>query len=153
MDGGVTIHFAGADDLDGVKELADAAKECLGFVHRGALQRAILRDEVLVARTGPDLVGFCHFYRRRDRVFTIYHLAVASSARGDGIGRRLVEATFEDARRRESQAIRLKCPADLPANAFYERVGFERCGSEDSRPRPLVRWTRSLDVLAPSPPR
>jgi predicted GNAT family acetyltransferase len=117
-----TVALATLDDLDNIKALANAEKAALGFVHRGALIRALERDEVLVATAADgSLAGFCHYYRRRDGIITIYHLAVARLHRGAGCGRALLKRLLAP----EVIALRARCPADLEANAFYARVGFQ----------------------------
>ncbi len=136
----VSIIFAVPEDLDAVKALADCAKASLGFVRRGALAEAIQRNEVLVASAARAILGYCYFYRRRDGVSTIYHLVVDGRARRMGIGQRLVKQVVADARQCGATMIRLKCPADLEANDFYERVGFRQTGVEDHSPRPLKLW-------------
>jgi N-acetylglutamate synthase-like GNAT family acetyltransferase len=133
-----TVVLATPGDLDAIKALADAEKAALGFVHRGALLRALARDEVLVAKASDGrLVGFCHYYRRRDGVITIYHLAVARLQRGAGCGRALLTRLLAP----EVIALRAKCPADLEANAFYARVGFQLATSV-----PAANDRRGLNV-------
>jgi N-acetylglutamate synthase-like GNAT family acetyltransferase len=140
---GVRIGYAVVEQLPAIKALADRAKDGLGFVHRGALARAIDRDEVVVA-IRDEVVGFCHFYRRQDGVATIYHLAVAPGCRRSGIGRCLVEHVIADAREHGVVLVRLKCPADLEANAFYAQLSFRQAGVEDRLPRALVLWEHVL---------
>lgn len=141
----VTI-YARLEHLPGIKAIADCAKQSLGFVHRGALTRAIERREVLVTTVCSSIIGFCHFYRRRDGVWVIYHLAVAEAMRRSGVGSRLVETVFEDARRHGAVVVRLKCPEDLEANRFYERIGFCCTGLEPRQPRSLTMWERVMDA-------
>jgi GNAT superfamily N-acetyltransferase len=57
-------------------------------------------------------------------------------------GRRLLAAVVEECQNAGARLLRLSCPAELPANAFYEAVGFLRV-SPRSRPgklRPLIEW-------------
>ena len=131
-------------DIAAVKAVADRERHELGFVHRGSLLRSVARDELFVACAATAIVGFCQLYRRRDGIVAIYHLAVAPEMRGRGIGRALIAHVQRDASDRGSRAIRLKCPADLPANAFYSRIGYCLIGVEGRRARPLNIWeTRS----------
>ena len=46
---------------------------------------------------------------------------------------------------RDSSRIALKCPADLPANYFYQRYGFELQETLAGRKRPLNVWTLSFE--------
>lgn len=141
-----TIRVGTTADLDAVKAIASVEKRALGFVHRGALSRAANREELLVASLGTVIVGFCQFYRRRDGISTIYHLAVARGMRERGIGRELLARVALDAERLGMQAVRLKCPSDLPANSFYARAGFTDVGREQGTNRVLRIWERPVSA-------
>jgi hypothetical protein len=93
------------------------------------------------------IVGFVHFRCCKDGHATIYEIAVAPDWRGKGVGRKLVEAVCTHARLHSCTRLRLKCPIDLPANGFYQRLGFVRIGIEthDGNRRPLAIW--ELDLL------
>lgn len=141
---GHTIRIATEADVQAVKAIADREKRSLGFVHRGSLVRALHRGELLVADSNGDVIGFCHLYRRRDGVVTIYHIAVAPAHRRQGIGVQLVGFVAADACARGAERLRLKCPADLDANRFYAQLGFERLNVIDAATRPLNVWEREL---------
>ncbi len=145
------VRFAMLADLASVKSIADAERRQLGFVPRGSLVRAIERNELLVACDTKQsaVLGFCHLYRRRDGITTIYHVAVASDARGQGIGRALLSRVIDDAANRGMSGVRLKCPADLPANRFYAHLGFGLCGQVLGASRLINLW-QHLIVESPS---
>ena len=55
----------------------------------------------------------------------ILSIAVAPQARGKGVGKALMQAAFEEFRRRRITHVRVAVGADnAPANAFYLRCGF-----------------------------
>ncbi|MGH2350745.1 MAG: GNAT family N-acetyltransferase [Chloroflexota bacterium] len=137
-------------DIPAIKTIADREKHALGFVHRGSLTRAVARDELIVASIGTSVVGFCHFYRRRDGTTTIYHVAVVPERRGEGIGRALLIEVGRSAGERTAGIIRLKCPDDLPANDFYSWMGFCLVATDTGRKRPLNVWERSVDLFRPT---
>lgn len=143
MTSGVTdvrIRPANLDDLDAVKQIADHHKDELGFVPRPALVRSVDRQQLFVAENNAELVGFVDFRHRRDGQTTLYHLAVRSEHRGQGIGRALISALADDSQRQGKSYIQLKCPEALPANTFYESLGFQPIGVEKGNRRPLVVW-------------
>ena len=142
--GPAVIRAGTVADVAAVKAIAEREKPALGFVHRGSLVRAAARGELVVACIGSAVAGFCQFYRRRDGIVTIYHVAVAPEARGQNVGRALLSAVGQDAVDRGCNAVRLKCPADLPANAFYARAGFRLVAAEVGRRRPLNVWEYRL---------
>jgi ribosomal protein S18 acetylase RimI-like enzyme len=55
----------------------------------------------------------------------ILSIAVDESLRGKGVGRRLIEAAFEEFRRRSIYRVKVAVGVrNLNANGFYERCGF-----------------------------
>jgi GNAT superfamily N-acetyltransferase len=81
--------------------------------------------------------GLCHWHLRRDGQLTIREIIVLPSCRGQGIGAAMLTRlrAVEGA-----TSIFAKCPADLPANGWYERMGFRLEAVEDDRKRPLNCW-------------
>ncbi len=139
------IRPASLEDIDGIKQLADAHKHELGFLRRPALLEAIARGELLVAQNGSDIVGFVEYRHRRDQQTSLYNVVVHASQRGRGIGRRLVLAVEEAARSRGKSVVRLKCPEDLPANEFYAQLGYEKRDVESGKLRRLNVWQKRLE--------
>jgi predicted GNAT family N-acyltransferase len=58
----------------------------------------------------------------------IGRMAVHSTARGRGIGGVILQALMDEARARGDRAVILN--AQIQAEGFYQRFGFERCGPE-----------------------
>ncbi|MBC8263372.1 MAG: GNAT family N-acetyltransferase [Anaerolineales bacterium] len=131
-------------DLDIVKGLADAHKNELGFVLRPALASSIDRGEVIVAENSRGIVGFVEYHHRQDEQTTLYHIAVAPQHRRQGIGQRLVNALVYDAGEHNQRFVLLKCPADLEANKFYERLGFSHVDTQPGKQRELSIWRLPL---------
>lgn len=128
--------------VDAVKRLADAHREELGFHTRQSYVDSVGRGEIITASAGRRVVGFVRFHKRRDSRATIYEIATAPERRRKGIARRLLAAVVEECRKRYARVLKLSCPAELPANAFYEAVGFVRTSprSRPGRLRPLIEW-------------
>jgi len=136
----VVIRRAIPEDIDTLKLLTDAQREALGFVRRSALAEAIRREEVIVAQTSEGVIGFVEYHHRRDQQTTLYHLCVAPEYRRQSVGRSLMEALRTEAIQKDKCVIVIKCPADLPANQFYESVGCSARGEEVGKNRPLLLW-------------
>ncbi len=137
--------------IDQVKSIADSHRSELGFHSRRSFIDSSKRDELLVAKICGQIKGFIRYHHRRDRLTTLYEIAIAPEARGSGVGRQLIEALITDCQKVESRCIRLSCPVELPANQFYEKLGFMRLHrrSQPGRNRPLNEW--SLPVLPRRP--
>ncbi len=150
------LEMARVEHLPAVKQLADKHKRELGFINLGMLQKAIETDSLLVAKlmiaaseaeqveTEAALAGFVHFYVRRDSVVTLYSIVVAQDYRLRGLGRRLFAELVRVACSRGKTEIRLKCPIELPANAFYEQLGLKIAYVQEGKLRPLNMWTYTI---------
>jgi GNAT superfamily N-acetyltransferase len=140
----VLVRPAREADLLAVKALLDAHRAELGFVPLPALRRPLERGWLHVAMAKRTLVGAIDWWARRDQVVVLYAVVVASPARGQGIGRRLLSRLIDWARDHDATEVRLKCPAELPANGFYARLGFQWIAQEPGKRRPLNCWALSL---------
>jgi len=142
---------AGLALIDGVKALADLHRDELGFHTRQSYVDGVRRGELIVATAGRRVVGFVRYHKRRDAATRIYEITTAPELRRKGVARQLVAAVVEECRRSDARMLRLSCPAELPANVFYEATGFVRTSSR-SRPgkfRPLIEW--QMPILPPRP--
>lgn len=134
-----------------VKLLADKHRLELGFHSQQTFIDSSAKNELLVAKINGTVKGFVRFHHRRDHLTTLYEIASAPDARGKGVGRQLVDALVTDCKEAGSRCIRLFCPAELPANQFYEKMGFVRSSrrSHPGKSRPLNEWI--LPVLPHRP--
>lgn len=131
-------------DLAAVKQLFDTHRAELGFVVRPALEKAVHSHELLVAVNDTALLGAVHYHHRRDGQTTLYHIAVDERARRQTIGTALISALRADCAAHNSRCILLKCPTELPANQFYEKLGFQHERTEPGKHRALKVWIMRL---------
>jgi ribosomal protein S18 acetylase RimI-like enzyme len=134
------VWLATAEDLDGVAGLIAAFRDWWGkdvptLEEIRATAAALIDDpatEFLLAAPGDGspAAGVCQL-RYRLSVWTgaddcwLEDLYVDDGARGAGLGRALVEAAFERARRRGCRRIELDVnESNAAALAFYEGLGF-----------------------------
>ena len=139
-----SITISNANDLsviDAVKRIAEQHRPELGFHARQAYVDSLNKGELLIAQN-DRVVGFARYHHRRDNRTTLYEIAVTPNVQNKGIGRRLIDALIADCRRVSSRCLRLLCPVELPANRFYEAIGFIRSTrrSRLGRSRPLYEW-------------
>jgi len=127
-DAALIVHF--------VRALAAFEQEPLEHVH--ITETDVLRDgfgdprrfEVLIAELDGRAVGFTLFFPR----YSTWHgrhglyiedIFVDESARGTGIGRKLIAAVAKIAQARGASRIDLSVLKWNPARDFYQRLGFD----------------------------
>lgn len=132
-----------ADHFERLHDLFDAVcreRRFMAFTHAGPREQtlAYYRQIVdggqvhFVARRGSELLGWCDVLRQfahtRQHV-GVLGMAVAASARGQGVGRRLIEAALAEALARGLTRVELTVHVDnAVAQALYRSVGFETEG-------------------------
>lgn len=94
--------------------------------------------------------GMCHFHIRMDGQLTIREIIVLPDRRSQGVGVNLLQQL---ARRPGVRSIFAKCPVELAANGWYERVGFIEGDRERTRTgRELRTWRLTLSTAAAGTP-
>jgi N-acetylglutamate synthase-like GNAT family acetyltransferase len=142
--GSVTIRKAEMSDLQDIKRIADIHKTELGFIMRPVLVRSIEQEEIFVVANGEGIIGFMQYHHRLDSQTTLHNIVIQSNYRKRGFGHQLETALEMEARCRNQLHIQLKCPEDLPANNFYESVGYEKVDTEQGKLRRLNIWRKNL---------
>lgn len=84
------------------------------------------RSTFLVARAEHGLLGYgVVLYRANSRRARLYTIAVAETARGQGLASALITALAAEARRRGCRQLGLEVRADnVAAQRLYEKLGF-----------------------------
>lgn len=148
---GVRIREASQEDAPAIMALSAASNDELGSIsqHRQWLIQQTDIGEVFLAETDEgELVGFVVFNHNpfiEGEHTTIYYLCIGSTYRRRGIGKRLMEAVAVDARLYGNKCITLKCPTQLPANHFYQSIGYQLEGSgTDHEGARLNSWSLPL---------
>lgn len=148
----ITIRLARLEDINGAKFLADQERATIGFVNRAVLQDAQKRGWLFVAVNHSfdsngytdKVIGVVNFRIRQDFICTLYEIVVDSNYRRQHIGARLIQALIRRAHEENCIHVQLKCPIDLPANNFYQSIGFTNNMTEEGKRRPLNVWKYSL---------
>lgn len=92
-------------------------------------------DSFLVARGEDGSLLGCVGLERYGNVGLLRSLAVAPSARGSGIGARLVEGLFDLARSKKVDTLYL---LTTTAESYFPRFAFERLAREEADPKLAV---------------
>ena len=91
-----------------------------------------------------DNGGMCHWHLRRDGQVTIREIIVEKRRQRCGIGQGMLGRLILD--NRTATSLFAKCPVELPANGWYERMGFTLEGTETTRSgRELNLWRLPLN--------
>jgi len=148
----IVVRPAVQTDVVACKRIADAHRGVFGFLTRGLFREAVERDKLLVAEDSSGaVVGFVRFnHRRRGDETVLYDIASDPGGGQPGIGRALVGALAASAREAGRNSIVLRCPEGVPANGFYQALGFRQQGIEQGRRRRLVAWRLPLEAAAAS---
>lgn len=124
-----SIHRARRSDLDALVEMEMATYRG-DRLTRTQFRRHIDSDTsaVLVASAGDTVLGnVVVFFRRGSHRARLYSLTVAATARGRGIGRSLLDAAEDAARKRHCTALALEVRTDnAAAITLYEARGYRR---------------------------
>ncbi|NES17894.1 MAG: GNAT family N-acetyltransferase [Symploca sp. SIO3E6] len=114
----------------------------MGFVNIWALEKSAASGCLEVLKD----IGFAHFHHRRDGQTTIYSIAVVPECQGLGWGRLLFYRVLCSSIEAGCNRIFVKCPVDLKANSFYERLGFKLIGTDPGKKRPLNCWEYKIKL-------
>jgi len=127
--------------LPSMKAIADANRDEVGFINRAKILQAVNEERIIVAIVRTQVIGFVIFrHRKTDTQTTLSEICLDQAMRGQGYGRGLINALYRDCVEHSHAIIRLKCPVDLKANAFYEHLGFRKIATETGKVRPLNVW-------------
>ena len=112
-------HLAYIDDLQRVNS------EFVSFYPKIALERGIDQGLVDVGFENGDPCGY--IYRTRPgigKVLRIWQAVIDYDLRRQRVGTEMISRYIEQARASGAAAIELRCRSSIPANAFWQALGF-----------------------------
>ena len=135
-----TIRLATVEDVERVAPLFDAYRQFYGLAPDLALASRFLADRLargesvvlLAAAADGTPMGFVQMYPgfsslRAARTYVLYDLFVQPRARRHGVGRLLMEAASDEARRAGAVALVLStAKTNVGAQRLYESLGWVR---------------------------
>ena len=100
---------------------------------------------VLVAQTGDEFIGSLFCELKGDALY-LTRMATAPARRKAGIGRALLKAADDEARRLGLKRLALRVRVTLPGNlAYFSRAGFAETGAgQDPGRTPYISMERKL---------
>jgi ribosomal protein S18 acetylase RimI-like enzyme len=129
--------------------IADQHRQVLGFLPKAIFQEAAERGKLLVAQASDQrITGLVRFnHRVRGSETAIYDICVDDQLQHQGIGRAMVSALASECIKVPRSAIVLRCPEGLPANDFYQHIGFYQDGIQAGKRRRLVVWRLPIETF------
>lgn len=134
----IEIRLAAAADLDALAPLFDGYRQFYGQPADVAAGRVFLEARlqqhesvILLALSADQPVGFCQLYPifssvSMRRAWLLNDLFVASNARGQGVGERLLDAAAAHGRTSGAAWLMLQTAHDnTPAQRLYARAGWQ----------------------------
>ena len=117
--------------------LEDKDRETLEDPHRYFLEPG---GQIFMAVCDSERIGCCALIPMEEQCMELAKMAVAEQARGQGIGRKLLDYAIEYARERGVRRLYLETNNSL-VNAIhlYESVGFRHLPPERIQPSPYAR--------------
>lgn len=107
-----------------VSTIADQHKDALGFLASTVYEDMALKGQLWVAvDNSSNLVGYLMFGGTMP-ILKVTQVYVCPSVKGKGVGRLLIDALKEYAKKGNYHSISARVASDLPANSFWQRVGF-----------------------------
>ena len=154
--GVATIREAGVLDVDALVALEQAAFQGDRISRRQfryLLTRGHARTLVAPGPVGRGLLGYVMLlFSRGTSLARLYSIAVSEAARGMGLGRELVRAAEEVARRNGCADLRLEVRRDNPASlALFRGMGFREFGTIEDYYEDHMGALRLQKSLAPGP--
>lgn len=134
-------------DIVDVKSIADEHRDSLGFVLQGKIAEAIADNRGFVVTDSQSVVGFVIYrHRKADRQTTLSEIAVTSAYQKRQAGKLLLWQLEDECRKLGRTFIQLKCPSDLPANSFYQRMGYKIHAIQPGKKRELNVWRKPINT-------
>ena len=145
----VAFREATLADMPALDALQKKHNKALGYFPTKQFEGYIAMRGILIAECDSRIVGYCIWrdrYLKRDELGVVYQLCVTSEDQRKLVGAGLVQEAF----RRSAYGCKLFClwcAQDLPANRFWEAMGFVpiafRAGSRGKR-RVHIFWQRRI---------
>jgi len=113
-------------------------------------QKVILDSggRIFFATAGERCIGCCGLIRLNEKEFEVAKMAVEPSYQGAGIGRRLLKAVIEEARRAGAHRLYLETNHVLtPAIRLYQSLGFTHIDPSRIIPSAYARADVYLELL------
>ncbi|MEQ8678087.1 MAG: GNAT family N-acetyltransferase [Aggregatilineales bacterium] len=133
------------ENIVDVKKLADANRNSLGFIPKKKFEEIVGQKRGTVAFQNDIIVGFVVYrHRKIDSQTTLSEICVHNDYRNQHIGSKLMLSLVQDCEQRSREFIQLKCPVDLAANGFYEKLGFRLHAIEEGKKRQLNVWRLAI---------
>ncbi|HEY1903540.1 MAG TPA: GNAT family N-acetyltransferase [Terracidiphilus sp.] len=116
-----------------VQKQSDSERAVLGFLPRCVYSEAAAQGKLYVATVeiaGKEYYAAHLLYGGKFPNLRVFQLYTLPKFRGQGIGRKLIDSLAEEAESQYYLTISARVASDLPANEFWDRMGFRTTRTE-----------------------
>lgn len=107
-----------------IAAIADQNKVAFGFLAASAYEQMALKGQLWIAVNNQNEIKGYLIFGGTMPTIKVFQIYVCTTSRGACVGRKLIGALKEYAKERHYHSISAKVASDLPANKFWEAVGF-----------------------------
>ena len=141
----IEIRVVQVEDVPAIKALADESRRELGFNPLKKFEEVASQQRSFIAVERAEVIGFVIFrHRKLDSQTTLSEICVRQDFRQQHIGEALIARLTKECIEMSREYIQLKCPVDLTANSFYQRLGFVLHATESGKRRSLNVWRLAI---------
>lgn len=126
---------------DFVEDLRSREAYCLGFIPASSYPAAIARHRLIVALENDEPCGFVLWAKRKTKL-RFHQTAVVAELRRLKHATDIVTAALNTVEGRTSRSIGLRVARDLPANAFWQSIGFRIVATQPGG----KTWGRTINI-------
>jgi ribosomal protein S18 acetylase RimI-like enzyme len=103
---------------------------------------------IFFVEEGGKALGCCALLKIGEEEFEVGKMAVTESAKGRGLGRMVLVAAMEAARKSGAKRLFLETNSGLaPAIGLYESLGFRRLTAEERKPSAYARADVAMEMF------
>lgn len=119
----IEVDVAQPSDVVFIDSLQKVNAEELSFYPKVVFEREILASRILLARVNGDPAGYI-YHGAFAQILKIHQACIEYDLRGQLYGAQLVRFLEDIADKFDVMSITLRCGSNIPANGFWQAMGF-----------------------------
>lgn len=111
-----------------VSAIADRNKGSFGFLSSSAFEQMASKGQLWIAVNSMGILKGYLMFGGTMPTLKVFQIYACETTKGHGVGKQLIDALKEFAGSKNYHSIVARVASDLPANSFWEKVGFSVYG-------------------------